>query len=93
MSACTSAEDLVPAALSIARDIATKSPSAVRAAKTSFGLTGSPSLEEGYSFEQSQTVACARSVIATLVKWPIATVSAARLVSLSADGRVCDGEN
>lgn len=32
MSACTSAEDLVLAALSIARDIATKSPSAVRAA-------------------------------------------------------------
>ena len=58
-SACTSAEDLMPAALSIARDIAAKSPSAVRAAKKSFGLTENLSLEEGYRFEQSQTVALA----------------------------------
>ena len=48
-------DEVVQAAQSIAREIATKSPAAVRAAKKSFLVTEDLPLQEGYKFEQSQT--------------------------------------
>ncbi len=46
-------------ALGIAREIAAKAPLAVRAAKRSFTLTEELPLNEGYRYEQWQTVALA----------------------------------
>ena len=45
----------------IAREIAAKSPLAVRAAKRSFNVTENMPLRDAYRFEQSQTVALASS--------------------------------
>jgi enoyl-CoA hydratase len=61
VSACVSADALLDAAQAIARDIAAKSPLAVRAAKRSFNVTESMALRDAYRFEQSQTVALASS--------------------------------
>ncbi|AMY71033.1 enoyl-CoA hydratase/isomerase family protein [Frigidibacter mobilis] len=61
VSACTSPEELMATALSIAQDIAKASPSAVIAAKKSFAMTENLSIYEGYRFEQSQTKALASS--------------------------------
>jgi enoyl-CoA hydratase/carnithine racemase len=57
VSACVAADQVMPTALGIAREIAAKSPGAVRAAKRSFALTEYLPLHEGYRYEQSQTVA------------------------------------
>ena len=46
---------VVESARAIAREIASKSPAAVRAAKKSFLVTEDLPLQEGYKFEQSQT--------------------------------------
>jgi len=54
-------EQLMPLALEIATEIASKSPSAVSAAKKSFLTTENLSLKEGYLFEQSQTESLATS--------------------------------
>jgi enoyl-CoA hydratase len=59
VSASVPLEALLPTALGIAREIAEKSPSAVRAAKRSFNVTEDMPLHGGYRFEQSQTVALA----------------------------------
>ncbi|CAN1498108.1 CaiD Enoyl-CoA hydratase/carnithine racemase [Rhabdaerophilaceae bacterium] len=48
-------EEVVQVAQGIAREIATKSPAAVLAAKKSFLVTEDLPLQEGYKFEQSQT--------------------------------------
>lgn len=48
-------DEVVRAAQAIAREIATKSPAAMRAAKKSFLVTEDLPLQEGYKFEQSQT--------------------------------------
>jgi len=48
-------------ALEIAREIAQKSPLAVRAAKTSFNITENLALRDGYRFEQSATVALSQT--------------------------------
>ncbi len=48
---------LLAEAQAIAREIAAKSPLAVRAAKRSFNLDGEMTLRDGYRYEQSQTVA------------------------------------
>ncbi|HYF09075.1 MAG TPA: enoyl-CoA hydratase/isomerase family protein [Acetobacteraceae bacterium] len=61
VSACVPSEQLMPTALGIAREIATKSPMAVRAAKRSFNVTEEMPLHEGYRYEQLQTVALATS--------------------------------
>jgi enoyl-CoA hydratase len=58
-SACVPLDELLPVALGIARQIAAKSPSAVQAAKRSFGLTEEMPLRDGYRYEQTQTVALA----------------------------------
>jgi enoyl-CoA hydratase len=61
VSACVPAGALLETAQEIAREIAGKSPSAVRAAKRSFNVTENMPLRDGYRFEQSQTVALASS--------------------------------
>lgn len=54
-SFCVESDQLMPKAMEIAVEIAGASPSAVRAAKTSFKVTEGMSLSDAYQFEQSQT--------------------------------------
>jgi enoyl-CoA hydratase len=61
VSACVPPDALPETARGIAREIAAKSPQAVRAAKRSFNVTENMPLQDGYRFEQSQTVALASS--------------------------------
>jgi enoyl-CoA hydratase len=61
VSACVPADALLKTARGIAKEIAAKSPLAVRAAKRSFNVTEDMPLRDGYRFEQSQTVALASS--------------------------------
>jgi enoyl-CoA hydratase len=56
VSACVLDSELAVAAREIALQIAEKSPLAVRAAKSSFIVAGELGLDEGYRYEQSQTV-------------------------------------
>ena len=60
-SASVPREQVLDTARAIAREIATKSPAAVRAAKKSFLVTEQLPLQEGYKFEQSQTAALSTS--------------------------------
>jgi enoyl-CoA hydratase/carnithine racemase len=60
-SACTAPEDLMETAMTMAREIAGNSPSAVRAAKSSFQMTENLSIYEGYRYEQGQTKALSSS--------------------------------
>lgn len=57
VSACTTAEELLPTAMEMAYEISSKSPSAMAAAKKSFQVTENLPLQDGYRFEQSQTKA------------------------------------
>ena len=59
VSACVPPDALLETARGIAREIAAKSPTAVRAAKRSFNVTEDMPLRDAYRFEQSQTVALA----------------------------------
>jgi enoyl-CoA hydratase len=61
VSACVPGDTLLETAQGIAREIAAKSPLAVRAAKRSFNVTEGMALRDAYRFEQSQTVALAAS--------------------------------
>jgi enoyl-CoA hydratase len=61
VSACVPGIQLMDTALEIAREIAQKSPAAVRAAKTSFAITENLGLRDGYRFEQSATVALSQT--------------------------------
>jgi enoyl-CoA hydratase/carnithine racemase len=61
VSACVPPDALLETERGIAREIAAKSPAAVRAAKRSFNVTENMPLQDGYRFEQSQTVALAGS--------------------------------
>ena len=61
VSACVPAEALLDTSLGIAREIADKSPLAIKAAKRSFNITEDLPLRDAYRFEQSQTVALASS--------------------------------
>jgi enoyl-CoA hydratase len=61
VSECASADTLLGTAQGIAREIAAKSPLAVRAAKRSFNVTEDMPLRDAYRFEQSQTVRLASS--------------------------------
>lgn len=58
-SACLPLEDLLPFAMTLAAEIASKAPLAVAAAKRSFGLTEEMPLRDGYRYEQTQTAALA----------------------------------
>jgi enoyl-CoA hydratase/carnithine racemase len=55
VEACTAPEDLLPAALEIARELAAKSPVAIRLAKHSLNTIEELSLRDGYRFEQTMT--------------------------------------
>ena len=59
VSVCVPGAELLATALGIAREIASKSPLAVQAAKRSFNVTEGVALRDAYRFEQSQTVALA----------------------------------
>jgi enoyl-CoA hydratase/carnithine racemase len=61
VSACVPGERLMDTAMDIAREIAAKSPLAVRAAKRSFNVTENLALRDGYRFEQSATVELSRT--------------------------------
>ena len=56
VSECVPLDGLMGAALSLAGEIAGKSPSAVQAAKRGFMMTEEMPLRDGYRYEQSQTV-------------------------------------
>jgi enoyl-CoA hydratase len=60
-SLCLPRDQLLGAAQQIGREIAAKVPLAIQAAKKSFQVTEYMPLHEGYVFEQSQTVALART--------------------------------
>jgi enoyl-CoA hydratase len=61
VSACVPQGALLDTAHGIAREIATKSPMSIRAAKRSFNVTEELPLQDGYKFEQSQTTALGSS--------------------------------
>jgi enoyl-CoA hydratase len=54
---CTPPDALMPAALALAREIASKSPLAIKAIKDSFISVENLSLRDGYRVEQNMTVA------------------------------------
>ncbi len=60
-SICVPRARLLEEATAVAREIAGKVPLAVQAAKRSFTLTEEMPLRDGYRYEQSQTVALART--------------------------------
>jgi enoyl-CoA hydratase/carnithine racemase len=60
-SACVPADQLLPTAMGIAREIAEKVPLAVEAAKRGFTLTEYLPLSEGYRYEQTQTAMLSRT--------------------------------
>ena len=61
VSACVPRDRLMEEAMTLARTIAAKSPSAVAAAKRGFALTEEMPLRDGYRYEQSQTAMLAGS--------------------------------
>jgi enoyl-CoA hydratase len=58
---CVPLEQLMPEAMKLAADIASKSPLAVRYAKQSMNVTMHMPAREGYRFEQGMTVALSKS--------------------------------
>jgi len=58
---CTPPDALMPAALALGREIASKSPLAVKAIKDSFIAVENLSLRDGYRVEQNMTVALSRT--------------------------------
>lgn len=60
--ACPEPEELMPMALDMAREIAGKSPTAIRLAKLALNTIENMSLRDGYRFEQEMTASrCANS--------------------------------
>jgi enoyl-CoA hydratase/carnithine racemase len=60
-SGCYPKADLLPAAQAMAREIASKVPLAVEAAKRAFTLNAYMPLREGYVYEQTQTALLAKT--------------------------------
>ena len=58
---CVPAASLMPTALALAREIAAKSPLAVRMIKESFNAVENQTLRDGYRLEQNMTVVLSRS--------------------------------
>jgi enoyl-CoA hydratase/carnithine racemase len=56
VSACTSAADLMPTTMAMARNMAQKSPAALRLAKRAINTVEHMPLRDGYRFEQNLTV-------------------------------------
>ncbi|HEU0203412.1 MAG TPA: enoyl-CoA hydratase/isomerase family protein [Burkholderiaceae bacterium] len=61
VEACTSPEELLPAALEIARTIASKSPIATRMGKHTLNTIEDMSLRDGYRYEQGMTAIIAKT--------------------------------
>jgi enoyl-CoA hydratase len=61
IDACLPRDKLMPAALELAREIASKSPIALREAKRAFNTVAEMPMREGYMFEQSVTVALSQT--------------------------------
>lgn len=61
VEACTSAEELMPTALGIARAIASKAPLASRLAKQTLNAIEDMSLRDGYRYEQDMTAQIGKS--------------------------------
>ena len=55
VEACVPHDELMPAALDLARDIASKSPIAMRLAKHAMNAIEHSTLRDGYRFEQGMT--------------------------------------
>ena len=60
IEACTKPEDLMKEAMEMAREIASKSPAALRLAKRSINTVETMGLKDGYRFEQNLTVEMTR---------------------------------
>jgi enoyl-CoA hydratase/carnithine racemase len=58
---CVPGDQLMPTAMGIARDIATKSPLAVQMLKQSFNTVENLTLRDGYRVEQDMTVELSKS--------------------------------
>lgn len=58
---CVPAASLMPAAMALAREIAQKSPMAVRMLKESFNAVENMTLRDGYRLEQNMTVALSKT--------------------------------
>jgi enoyl-CoA hydratase/carnithine racemase len=56
IEACVEPDELMPFAMDMARNIASKSPKAVRLAKRALNTVETMGLKDGYRFEQSLTV-------------------------------------
>lgn len=56
VSACTTAENLMPTTMAMARNMAEKSPAALRLAKRALNTVEHMPLKDGYRFEQNLTV-------------------------------------
>ena len=61
VEACTAPEELMPAALDIARTIASKSPVSTRMGKHTLNVIEDMSLRDGYRYEQDMTAAIAKT--------------------------------
>jgi enoyl-CoA hydratase len=61
VEACVPAAELMPAALALARQIAAKSPVAVRMIKDSFGMAENLPLRDAYRLEQKVTIALSKT--------------------------------
>ena len=61
VEACTSAEDLMPMAMEIARTIASKSPVSTRMGKHTLNTIEDMSLRDGYRYEQDMTATIAKT--------------------------------
>jgi enoyl-CoA hydratase len=61
ITACVPKDKLMEEAMAIARDIAAKSPTAVREVKRAFNVVEEMPTRDGYRFEQSVTVALSRT--------------------------------
>lgn len=61
IEACTTPEDLMPTAMALAREIASKSPLSTRLAKHTLNTIEDMSLRDGYRYEQDMTASLART--------------------------------
>lgn len=61
IEACTTSEELMPAAMELAQTIASKSPVSTRMIKHTMNVIEDMSLRDGYRYEQDQTAAIAKT--------------------------------
>ena len=61
IEACTTPEELMPTAMALAREIASKSPLSTRLAKHTLNTIEDMSLRDGYRYEQDMTASLAKT--------------------------------